>query len=173
MLKGTGSLRMGEPLTVVIDLEGLNQVPGAYVGIELRSDFDQKLATFSAPMKPARAAHPRSHREELVFELGELPVQPGRYWINVGVWDPSQNRFADRVERAASFDVTSANVYGSGYSTRPEEGALFIDFQWELRPSASGNGASADAASVQAPDTSENDIRQSGQLVGRDPTPPD
>ena len=139
MLQATGALQMGEALTVVVDVEGLNALNGAHVGIELRSDFDQKLASFGPPMKPARRTHARSHREELVFELGPLPVQPGRYWLNVAVWDPNRNGYADRVDRAASFDVTSANVYGSGYATRPEEGALFIDFEWELRPAETGS----------------------------------
>ena len=129
-----GSVRMGDPLNVVVDVDGLNELPGAFLGLEIRSELDQPLATFHSNMKPARQSHQRGQREEVVFEVGALPLMPGRYWIGLGIWDPNRNWLADRVERAASFEVLPANVYGSGYEVKAQEGAMFVDFQWEVRP---------------------------------------
>ncbi len=134
LLRASGGIRIGDPLELVVELDGLAEIPGAYVGVELRSDLDQRLVTFHGKMKPAREHHPRRTREEMLLRIDPLPLMPGRYWVSLGVWDPNRNRLADQVRRAASFDVTPANVYGTGYSVRPEEGAIFLDFEWELRP---------------------------------------
>jgi hypothetical protein len=134
MVQYTGALQMGDGLRVVVEAQGLCDTRDAYIGVELHSDQDQLLATFHAKMKPAQAVHARAPHEEMVIDLEQLPVMPGRYWLSIGVWDPNQNRLLDQVERAASFDVIPANVYGSGYAVRPHEGSLFINFQWELRP---------------------------------------
>src|SRR5262249_15323713 len=75
--EAVGSVSMGDPLTVIVVVEGLDDVTGAIVGMELRSDIDQPLTTFHTQMKPPRRAHERSHREELVFDLGTLPLMPG------------------------------------------------------------------------------------------------
>ena len=128
------TMRMGDPLTVIVEVEGLDELGGAFVGMEIRSELDQALMSFHGNMKPPRRARSRGHREEVVFELGALPLMPGRYWLGVGVWDPHRSRLADRVERAASFEVAPANVYRSGYEVQAREGALFVDFEWELRP---------------------------------------
>jgi lipopolysaccharide transport system ATP-binding protein len=139
--ESVGSVRMGDPLTVIVVVEGLDDVTGASVGMELRSDIDQPLTTFHTQMKPPRRAHVRCHREEMVFELASLPLMPGRYWLTIGVWDPLQNRHADRVERAAHFDVIASDVHRSGYQVKANQrdagelaSVLFVPFDWEVRP---------------------------------------
>ena len=135
------TIRMGDGLSVVIEVDGLGDMPGAFVGIDLRSDLDQAIATFHGRMKPPRRSHAGHGREEVVFDLGALPLMPGRYWFSIGVWDPNRSGLADRVERAISFDVVPADVYGSGYDVQSREGTVFADFEWEVRPV--GNGQSS------------------------------
>jgi lipopolysaccharide transport system ATP-binding protein len=151
LLRTSGTLPMGAPLTVVVEVEGLNEISGGFVSVQLYSDLDKRLATFHGHMKPPRRAHARNQREEVVFELETLPLMPGRYWLGLTVWDPNWNRPADRVERAASFEITVANVYGSGHEVRPEEGAIFIDFEWELRPVESPRREVGDVHAIEVP----------------------
>ena len=95
----TGTVAMGDGLDIAIEVDGLDEISGI-VGLQLFTDLGQLLATFHARMKPSRRAHPRASREEFLLHLGPLPLMPGRYWVRVGVWDPTQNREADAVERA-------------------------------------------------------------------------
>ena len=149
-LRSTGTLPMGGYVSMIVDVEGLNTIDSAYVGIELYTDLDQRIATFHARMKPPLAAHARATREEMAFRIGPLPLLPGRYWLSIGVWDPNRSELADRVNRAASLDVTPANVYGSGYAVRPGDGSVFMDFDWELRPALSAHTVAADASVLDA-----------------------
>ncbi len=64
-----------------------------------------------------------------------------RYWFSIGVWDPNRSGLADRVERAISFEVVPADVYGSGYDVQAREGAVFADFEWEVRPVENGRSS--------------------------------
>jgi lipopolysaccharide transport system ATP-binding protein len=140
LLEPTQTIRMGDGLSVIVEVDGLHDMPGAFVGLDLRSDLDQAIATFHGRMKPPRRSRAGRVREEVVFELGALPLMPGRYWFSIGVWDPNRSGLADRVERAIGFDVVPADVYGSGYDVQPREGTVFADFEWEVRPV--GNGQS-------------------------------
>jgi lipopolysaccharide transport system ATP-binding protein len=142
-----GTFRMGQPLTIAIEVEGLDELSGAIVGVDLSNEFGKSMATFHTRMKPARESRVRTRREQYTFDVGPLPLMPGRYWVNVGVWDTVAGHGADRVERAAAFDVVSADVYGSGYEVKTQEGSMFVNFVWEVAPLDDGITVGSDVVS--------------------------
>ena len=152
-LEPTQTIRMGDGLSVVIEVDGMRDMPGVFVGLDLRSEFDQAIATFHGRMKPPRRSNTGSACEEVVFDLGALPLTPGRYWFSIGVWDPNRNGLADRVERAISFEIAPADVYGSGYEVQNGEGAIFANFEWEVRPVENGKSSPATEATKVPPGT--------------------
>ncbi len=125
--KQTTTIRMGEPIRISIDLHGLRDFPDALVGILIKSDADQRLAGFSTAMNPPKYPVYRALSETLVLSIPRLPLVPNRYWLDVAVKTKIAGTL-DWVERAASFTILDADVYGTG--TAPA-GLLFLEGSWK------------------------------------------
>ena len=132
------TLRVGEGFTLEIEVEDLTSVPGAFVGFDIRSEFDQRVATVQTRMRPPPGKH-TSGREKLVCEVKSLPLVPGVYWISVGVSN-QKSHVVDEVVRAASFTVVATDLYGSGHQILPEEGLIVLDFEWRRERSSDRMG---------------------------------
>jgi lipopolysaccharide transport system ATP-binding protein len=122
------TLRAGEGFTLEIEVEQLTSVPGANVGFDIRSEFDQTVTTVQTKMRPPDGKN-KSEREKLVCEVKSLPLVPGTYWISVGVAN-QKAIVVDEVIRATSFTVVATDLYGSGHQLRSDEGLIFLDFDW-------------------------------------------
>ena len=86
--KPVDSVRMGDGLTMILEVDGISAIRGSEVGIEVRSQLDQLLFTIGTNHEGKPARRPRGgHAEEIVFELDRMPLTPGSYWLTVGVWD--------------------------------------------------------------------------------------
>jgi hypothetical protein len=125
------SVRMGDGLTMIVEVDGVSAIHGSEVGIEVRSQLDQLLFAIGTNMKQARSASTRGHAEEIVFELDRMPLTPGSYWLTVGVWD-AEARTALTVDRAASINVIAADIYNSGWALW--QSVAFGQFEWDIRP---------------------------------------
>ena len=68
-------------------------------------------------------------------DLKGLPLIPGTYWLDVGVWDHDRRQNVQLGHRAARFSVIGTDVHGSGHSRW--EGVAFVRFDWERRPQPS------------------------------------
>jgi lipopolysaccharide transport system ATP-binding protein len=135
VLSNTGvpvdSVRMGDGLTLIVEVDGVSALQGSEIGIEVRSQLDQLLFSIGTNQKAPRSMSPRGQTEEIVFELDRMPLVPGSYWLTVGVWDPD-SRTALTVERAASINVIAADIYNSGWALW--QSVVYGEFEWELRP---------------------------------------
>jgi lipopolysaccharide transport system ATP-binding protein len=130
------SVRMGDGLSIVVEVDGVSSIRGSEVGVEIRSQLDQLLLMFGTHQKEARSMSPRRETEEIVFEIGRMPLTPGNYWLTVGVWDADARR-AISVDRAASINVIAADVYNSGWALW--QSVAFEEFEWDLRPRDPGS----------------------------------
>ncbi len=70
-----------------------------------------------------------------MFDLRGLPLVPGSYWLDVGVWDHDRRESIQLGHRVASFSVIGTDVHGSGHSRW--EGVAFVHFDWERRAPSS------------------------------------
>jgi hypothetical protein len=96
--------------------------------MDIRSERDQLLATVHTRMRPPER---KRAGDAVRFSLHDLPLAPGRYWLDVGVGDVGEPQAVDMVHRAGWFDVSARDIYGSGHEPSARDGMLFIDFDWE------------------------------------------
>ena len=121
---------MGNPLTLAIDVEGLDEIRGAQVGIIIKSVTDQWLVNFNTGMKPP-AIRQEGRYQRIVLRVARLPFVPGSYWIDLSVAQKSVGRI-DFVERAAQLHISEYDVYGSGYTVHQGDGLVYMDGEWEI-----------------------------------------
>ncbi len=121
----------GQPLTLIIDMEGVNDLGSAQVGVIIKSDADQWLANFNSGMRPP-PPHERSTHEQAILRVPKLPFVPGSYWIDVSIAQKNIGRL-DYVERAATIRIIEHDVYGSGYTVSSQDGVIYLDGHWEIR----------------------------------------
>jgi lipopolysaccharide transport system ATP-binding protein len=138
------TIRMGERLRIEITVEGLDTIPDATLLIMVGSSSSQCLFRMSSRMIPPAAAHPRCRDETIVIDIPSLPLTPGDYHLNVGVYD-REHTFLDQVFSAAEFNVIPADVLGTGYQFAPRDGYFTVPWEWELRPS---NAADSDESTA-------------------------
>jgi lipopolysaccharide transport system ATP-binding protein len=130
----TETFRLGGDMSIAILAEGLDEFPHSVVGMTIRSELDDRLVVLHTDMKPSRGTARRAAVEEVVFDLEGLPLTPGTYWLDVGVWDHDRRENIQLGHRSASFSVVGTDVHGSGHSRW--EGVAFVRFDWQRRPHA-------------------------------------
>jgi lipopolysaccharide transport system ATP-binding protein len=124
-------IQMGSDLIIAVELKGLKGYPDAQVGIAFRSLMDQFVAHFTTAMKPALFRGQRMEFELAIARIPRLPFNRGLYGIDVAVAIDGVRIF-DYVERAADFEIVEADVYGTGYRLKLEQGTVFLDGLWEI-----------------------------------------
>ena len=132
--KVTGLVAMGRELTVAVEVEGLT-LPRHMVAVRIVTEGDVGVITLNTVMRPVDIHRPDVPQQEILLHIPRLPLVKGRYWVELAVGDMVTKKRLDHVERAASFDVMDADVYGSGVevpSTGPYAGVVFVDAGWEV-----------------------------------------
>ena len=84
-------------------------------------------------MIPLDAAHVRRSVETIVLDVPSLPLTPGSYQVHMQLWDGE--RTVDYVRLAAEFTVAPSDILGNAYQFRSNDGAFFVPWSWEVRPS--------------------------------------
>ena len=145
------TVRMGNPVQVVIEVENLDAHPDAMVMVTFGSETIQQICRLSQRMMPLRAASERCSLEHIVLDIPELPLTPGEYHLDAKIAiDPRHGPgIIDEVLHAAEFTVDPADILGNGYRYGPHDGPLLMLFDWEVRPAV---GVGAAAAAATAPD---------------------
>jgi lipopolysaccharide transport system ATP-binding protein len=145
--RATDAVRMGDPISFAIDVDGLD-LPAQSVGIRIRTELDLPVASVNMGMLPPALDKERVRPDQVVLHVPRLPLLPGRYSVELAVDTFKQSE--DRVERAATFDVEAADVYGTGHGmpTGPAHGLLYLDdARWEIRENGAVRSASSERAS--------------------------
>ncbi len=125
------SVPMGEPVKIVIDVDGLSQIPGGQIGVIIKSTTEQWLCNFNTGMAPPKALT-RCDRERVVLTVDKTPFVPGAYYIDVSVAQKGAKRL-DYVDRAAVIEVLGSDIYGSGYSVTNRDGVIYLDGKWQIQ----------------------------------------
>lgn len=133
----TGSVRMGDDLTVVLDVDG-ESVRNRWINVRILTDSDRPVASLHSHMKMLELYEEKHPWDQIALTIPKLPLIAGRYWIELAVRDGTKvvgrKTTLDRIGRAASFEVRPADVYGSGFrlGTGTEAGVVFLDQFWEI-----------------------------------------
>jgi hypothetical protein len=72
----------------------------------------------------------RKVKEKATLILPRLPLTPNTYWISISAGNKIER--IDYVDRAISFTIVEADVYGSGYQVTHDYGLIFLDGKWEI-----------------------------------------
>jgi len=132
------SLFMGEDLVIRVELEGFSRYAGAVIGVTIKDSQDQWLASLNTRMSCRGVKEPRCEREIATLEIEKLPLTPGVYHLAISTTNSregGQKRF-DYVDRAASFEVVEADVYGSGFKLDRRYGVFYLDGAWSIEGDA-------------------------------------
>jgi lipopolysaccharide transport system ATP-binding protein len=131
------SIRMGDRLRVEVAVEGLDAVPDAVLTVTFNSNLSEGLFRVTSQMHPLTTAHARQPQEVIVLDLPSLPLTPGDYSMELHLKSPEGT--VDFVRGAADFTVVPADMLGTGYHFSARDGHFAVPFEWELRPSATGD----------------------------------
>lgn len=121
----------GQPLRMLVAYRANDQTPlrNVHVAIGIYGRYGEKLLHLSTslvgddfPTLPAQGT--------LVCRLPRLPLQPGRYHVNL--WANVEGELADWLEGAASLDVVGGDYYGSGRLPPPGQGYFLADHSWDM-----------------------------------------
>ena len=129
------TVRMGDQLQIVVDVEGLDEAPDALLTINVGSALSQSLFRMTSRMKPLLAAHDRRPQESIVVTLPSVPLTPGEYHVDLHVKAKPERTTLDYVSRAATFQVTTADIHATGFQYTEHDGHFVVPWDWELRPS--------------------------------------
>ena len=134
LLDKAGSIRqtfqMGEPMTIEVEVAGLDRYRDGMLGVIFKSQEDQWLAGINTGMRPLDS--PRARRGAAPHPTG--PFTPGIYWIG-SARHTGRLLGSTSSTTPARFQVVRADVYGSGYVVSSTYGLIFLDGAWEV-----GNG---------------------------------
>lgn len=142
----TDSVRMGEDVSFAIDVAGIT-LPDQAIGVKIKTELDLPVVILTTTLLPP-SLDGTVRPDQVVLHVPRIPLLPGRYWVELWAFEFKNQR--DRVERAASFDVEAADVYGAGHRmvSGPIHGLIYVDeATWEVRADRALSEASTDRAS--------------------------
>jgi lipopolysaccharide transport system ATP-binding protein len=130
----TDSVRMGEGVTLAIDVEGLAlRTAGVVVRILTESDFP--IVTIGTGIRPLEYYNDSATPDRVVLTIPHVPLVPGNYFIELLVQEGGTAKrkvVRDHLARAASIEVIVADVYGSGFRFGPQiRGVIYMDGHWQ------------------------------------------
>ena len=130
----TSTFQMGRTMFLELDVVGLASMYDSECVAAFSSSAGQRVFTTDSRMSCVGRDAQRSEREIARLCLTDLPLTPGRYWIDsLGVYARSLG-FVEYRSRAGWFDVIEGDVYGkTGYRVPPEFGLVYVHGAWEMQ----------------------------------------
>jgi lipopolysaccharide transport system ATP-binding protein len=119
----TESLETGSPLSVEVDLHRADHIPDMACTVGLFSDSHVKCWEVAIPsLKTVHGAIKGTHSIRL--ELTSLPLVPGRYFLNLGIYPSDWSYLYDRHWQMYPLTITGPRTSGPGVYA---QGMLFLD----------------------------------------------
>lgn len=127
-------MRLGEPMTVSIEVESMRRFRDAIVGVRLMNDLDQTLAGFTVEYQRLLEADGRGagSRCTLQLWLPSVPLAPGSYVLDLGVAVGHGGAMLDEATRAVVFEVVATDIDRGEWSRLHGEGSIHIPSLWAL-----------------------------------------
>jgi lipopolysaccharide transport system ATP-binding protein len=120
--------QMGQKMVIRVDIQNLGEFRDSMIGITIKSETDQWLASINTGMNGEFKDEERNAREQATLVIPHLPFTPNTYWISISAGNKLE-RF-DYVDRAISFNVLESDVYGTGYQVTNNYGLIFLNGKW-------------------------------------------
>jgi lipopolysaccharide transport system ATP-binding protein len=141
-----GTVRMGNSITIVVRFK--SPVPiRPCCGFTIKTDRGMRISHVNDWYSNQLSNVSAVECGIVTCHLRDLSLMPGRYILDLGLCDFALPTSVDIVADACWFEVSPADVLGSGRLPPPEEGPIFFRGDWSLR-----------AISSQEPDFSNNGV---------------
>ena len=132
---GCGSVRglyaTGEQLVIRVELRHLESVSRPVVGLRLTGDGEAAIATFVTPVGVIRSGVDGRATCEMVVPA--LPLNPGRYSIDVWVTDTDTWQTVDTANQAGEIEVEDSETSKASFRALFGDGAVRIPAEWRAR----------------------------------------
>ncbi len=133
----TNRIPMGSGLSLTVEIDEL-RVPRHYIAIGLVTETDLRAVQVNTNMKPLEVFDRSATQTKVVLRIPYLPLNPGRYWVEVRVSEGGVlgvKSLVDLVERAAVIEVEPADVFGTGFQPRSGRwrALCIVDPTWEVQ----------------------------------------
>jgi len=129
------AFRMGQELTIGVDVEGLSDYTDSIIGIIFKTKDDQWIAGINTEMSVPSVEVPRHKNETAELTITSLPFTPGIYYIGISVTRKHFGRI-DYVDQAAKIIILESDVYNSGFLVSSEYGLIYLKAAWQINKRA-------------------------------------
>jgi len=138
---GTGAepsvIRMGDNVAIVVKFKSPTAIRPC-CGFTIKTDRGERIFHVSDRYSNQLSTAAATDSGTLTCSLNGLPLMPGRYLLDLWLEDFSPSMpFFDMVADACWFEVSAADLLGSGKLPPPSEGPVFFSGQWSLGPTSS------------------------------------
>lgn len=125
----TNTIGTGEELTLILELENLQNVMNPDCGIIVHNERRQRVAVLHTRFQTSMDL-PRRQHLRLACRIPNLPLVPGTYGIDIAISDGQQ--LIERVEQAGQLHVTFVDVFGTGRLPNSSQGCIVLPCAWSL-----------------------------------------
>jgi lipopolysaccharide transport system ATP-binding protein len=125
----SATLRTGHAAAFVIECRGLPDE--VFERFHLRNEIDEIVLASDTRMVGSDAS---VTGDRVRFEFGELPLLPGRYFIDLGLGSTRTRAVLDQVGSAGTFEVARTDLYGDDYQQYPQDGSFYVPPRWQPVP---------------------------------------
>jgi lipopolysaccharide transport system ATP-binding protein len=125
----TESLETGCSLTIEVEFQRPDHITDMACTVGIFNDSHVKCWEASIPSLQAVLGGVKNHQSMRV-QLSSLPVMPGQYFINVGLYPPDWGFLYDRHWQMYPLNITGPAILGAGIYP---QGMLFVDARVAVR----------------------------------------
>jgi lipopolysaccharide transport system ATP-binding protein len=123
-------VRMGSPLSVDVAFDTKNVPISPVLGLVIKNNAGASLFGVSNRYIPGFEFKKQSDSRQLSCTIDRLTLMPGLYWIDLYFGDGQTDR--DVIYDAISFEVTPADVFGSGKLPPITSGPFYCPASWKM-----------------------------------------
>jgi lipopolysaccharide transport system ATP-binding protein len=124
------SVRMGSTLSVKVALDTKKLSVSPVLGLVIKSSVGSSLFGVDNRFIAGYEFDKQHYLGSMTCEIERLPLVPGLYWIDLYFGD--EHKDIDVISDAISFEVTSADVFGSGKIPPPAAGPIYWPASWKI-----------------------------------------
>jgi len=108
-----------------VECASLGEVADPFYRIHIRNELDQTVLASDSRMAATSLGDVPAE-----MEIGQLPLHPGQYFVDVGVGSTARGEVLDHVVDAATFAVGPESLYRDEYQLISADGSIYLDARW-------------------------------------------
>ena len=127
------SIPTGSSLSIQVDFDIQGSATHPVLGVIVKTDLGAPLFGVNNRFIPGFEFDKVMARARICCNLADLPLMPGAYLLDLFFGNESQD--LDVVHEAIGFDVTPADIFGSGKLPPKFAGPILWPATWAMQPS--------------------------------------